>query len=349
MKKKVLSVLLSAFLLISTASLPASAASVKQFTDVKATDWFYDAVDYATSNGLFSGTSDTTFSPEQPMTRGMFVTVLGRKSGVDQSEYPGTEFSDVKAGEYYAPYVNWAAENGIVNGTGKGKFSPNDTITREQIAKILYGYAQKTGNDTTFSVDRFNYFRDKANTSAYAVESMQWAAHHIIINGTDDAYIIPKSRATRSQVAQILLNADRILVNTEITDNPKPTDERINVNDKNGVALFSIPIPATWKDRYSATVSGDGMKITFYSSNNLYTGQGGKLFTLAFCSSPSDYEYIPSVRHLTRVSYEGENYEVIYYTPTDIQFDMEFMNEYLQMEADIQRMVNGIEYFIPKV
>ena len=123
MKKKILAMLLSVALLAGAIPVTASAASVEQFSDVKARDWFYDAVEYAVSNGLFHGTGETTFSPEQSMTRGMFVTVLGRKSNVEQSLYTEQQFEDVKAGQYYAPYVNWAASNGIVNGTGAGSRS----------------------------------------------------------------------------------------------------------------------------------------------------------------------------------------------------------------------------------
>ena len=100
MKKKILAMLLSVALLAGAIPVTASAASVEQFSDVKARDWFYDAVEYAVSNGLFHGTGETTFSPEQSMTRGMFVTVLGRKSNVEHSLYTEQQFEDVKAGQY---------------------------------------------------------------------------------------------------------------------------------------------------------------------------------------------------------------------------------------------------------
>ena len=347
MKKKFLAMLLSVALLAGAIPVTASAASVEQFSDVKARDWFYDAVEYAVSNGLFHGTGETTFSPEQSMTRGMFVTVLGRKSNVEQSLYTEQQFEDVKAGQYYAPYVNWAASNGIVNGTGAGKFSPDAPITREQIAKILYGYAQKTGNDTTFRSDRFNQFFDKSNASNYAVESLEWATTHMIINGTDDGYLIPKLEATRAQVAQILYCADRILVNTEITDDPKPTDELLTLRDEAGNATLSIPIPATWKDRYTATGRSDGLGATFYSTNNLYTGHGGMLFQLSAYAGREEYIHIPSTHFLTQVTVDGVNYHIVWREPTDYQYDMEYQQEYLQMQADIPRMIEGIEFFVP--
>ena len=137
-----------AVVMLSTIPLQANAAAEK-FTDVKPGKWYYTAVDYAVREKLFSGTSSTTFSPEEPMTRGMFVTVLGNKAKIDPKDYPTSSFSDVKAGVWYAPNVEWAAQNGIVNGTGGGKFSPGKSVTREQMAVILYNYAKFTNCDLT--------------------------------------------------------------------------------------------------------------------------------------------------------------------------------------------------------
>lgn len=245
MKKKVLSLLLSVMLVMSTISISASAASANQFTDVKSSDWHYSAVDYAVSSGLFSGTSETTFSPNQPMTRGMFVTVLGRKSGVDAAEYPSGNFNDVAPKQYYTPYVYWAAENEIVNGTGSGKFSPDSTITREQIAKILYSYAQKTKNDTSFTTTKYFSFTDTSSVSSYAVEALQWATTHGIINGSDNK-LNPKGAATRAQVAQIFMGAENILVNTEIESKPKPNPD----------GTYGIGDTWTVNGQWSITVTG---------------------------------------------------------------------------------------------
>ena len=121
---------------------------VLPFTDVREADWFYDDVVYAYENGLFSGTSDTTFSPNASMTRAMLVTVLYRLEG--QPTVSGRSgFSDVKLNSYYEDAVTWAADNGIVNGTGATTFSPNTNVTREQMAAILYRYAQYKQYGTT--------------------------------------------------------------------------------------------------------------------------------------------------------------------------------------------------------
>ena len=224
MKKKLIALLLSASLLTTAMAWPASAANADQFTDVDKNDWFYPHVEYAVTTGLFSGTSETTFGPEEPMSRGMFVTVLGNKTGIDITQYPGTRFEDVDASMYYSTRINWATENGIVSGTGTGKFSPEASVTREQVATILYNYAKRTGNDTSFQGDAYYSFADTNRVSSYAVDAMKWATHHQILSGSDGK-LDPQGTATRAQVAAIFRNAEKILIKTEIlpTEKPSPT------------------------------------------------------------------------------------------------------------------------------
>ena len=119
MKKQLISVFCAV-----TMACSIHAAALTVLTDVHPADWYYDAVNHAVSNNLFNGTSATTFSPSQPMTRGMFVTVLGRMAEVDTENHTGTSFSDVPATVYYAPYISWASGEGIVSGVGNGRFSP---------------------------------------------------------------------------------------------------------------------------------------------------------------------------------------------------------------------------------
>ena len=120
-------------------------AWVNPFTDANEDPWFYEDVAYVVENGLFNGTSDNTFSPNMPMTRGMLVTVLGRLADIDIEEYSGASFEDVDEDEYYAPYIKWAAELGIVNGTGNNIFATNADISRQDLAAILYRFAEKMG------------------------------------------------------------------------------------------------------------------------------------------------------------------------------------------------------------
>lgn len=198
---------------VMLAAVPLSAqAAAERFTDVKPGAWYYTAVDYAVSEGLFSGTSANTFSPGSPMTRGMFVRVLGNKAKVDPDEYPSSTFSDVQAGVWFAPCVEWAAQNGIVTGTGSGRFSPNQSVTREQMAVILYNYAEFAGCDMTTRAGLLDQFPDGGRVSGYAKYAMEWAVTHNILSGSGGR-LDPKGTATRAQVAQIFYNSRELLAN----------------------------------------------------------------------------------------------------------------------------------------
>lgn len=204
---------------MTTTAVTATAASAADFADVKATEWYYSAVGYAARENLFSGTGNGKFSPDAPMTRGMFVTVLGRKSGVSDAKPAKTSFSDVKPGDWFAPYVEWAAKYGIVSGTGNGRFSPNGRITREQMSAILYRYAKLTGAGNIQNGTEILKFPDTGDVADYAKEPMTWTVDKEIINGSDGK-LNPKGTATRAQVAQVFLNAKDVLVNSEMPDVP---------------------------------------------------------------------------------------------------------------------------------
>ena len=158
------------------------------------------------------------------MTRGMFVTVLGKKSGIDPEEFMRYRFTDTKLGEYYAPYVEWAASYGIVSGTSKFSFAPNAQITREQMATILYQYAQITGNDTSFTEEGWNAFSDCEAVSDYAQISMKWAVSHGVLAGFDGK-LNPKGTATRAQVAQVFYNCKEVLAKTAVNGTPVLAEE----------------------------------------------------------------------------------------------------------------------------
>lgn len=224
--KKLLAAALSAAMLAGSA-VTASAASVADFKDVSPKAWYYDAVEYAADNGLFQGTTPSTFSPNGAMQRGMFVTVLSRYAQINESQYLLNRFNDVKQGSYYAIGVEWAARYGIVSGTGKKTFSPLQNVTREQIATFLYRYAKATGNDTSYSEDAYNSFPDTGKVSSFAVEAMKWATSHGIINGSDGK-LNPKGTATRAQVAQVFLSASSILTsNTMVVEPIMPDEESV--------------------------------------------------------------------------------------------------------------------------
>lgn len=181
---------------------PASKPEVKlPFTDVSTSDWFYDDVAFVYKNGLFSGTDSRSFSPNASMTRAMLVTVLYRLEG-EPTVTGRSSFTDVRSGAYYEKAVIWAAANGIVTGTDSTSFSPGAKVTREQLAAILYRYAQYRKLDTDASA-KLNSFTDADSVSAYASEALGWAVSESLINGASGK-LMPKGDATRAQVAAIL-------------------------------------------------------------------------------------------------------------------------------------------------
>lgn len=181
---------------------PASDSKPKlPFTDVSTSDWFYSDVMFVYENGLFSGTDSRSFSPNASMTRAMLVTVLYRLEG-EPAGTGSSSFSDVCSGSYYEKAVAWAAANGIVTGTGSTSFSPDAKVTREQLAAILYRYAQYKKQDTDAGA-KLDSFSDAGNVSGYASEALSWAVSEGLINGASGR-LMPKGDATRAQVAAIL-------------------------------------------------------------------------------------------------------------------------------------------------
>ena len=175
------------------------------FTDVTSRDWFYDAVAYVYDKGMMEGTTDTTFAPAMNLTRSMIAQVLYNLE--ERPEAPGASgFTDVAAGAWYADAVNWAAARGIVKGYDTGAFGPEDSVTREQLAAILYRYAQAKGYDTTQGGMAVREFSDSASISDWAQEAMAWAVNAQVLSGKGNGVLDPQGTATRAEVAQMLMN-----------------------------------------------------------------------------------------------------------------------------------------------
>ena len=172
------------------------------FTDVSSSAWYADAVRYVYKNGMMNGTSDTEFSPNATTNRAMLVTILHRLENTPSAA--ASSFTDVVSGSYYADAVNWAAANGIVNGITATSFAPNTAITREQMATILYRYAQYKGYDVSAS-NNLSAYTDAANISSYATTAMQWANAEGLITGNTTTTLNPTGNATRAEVATILM------------------------------------------------------------------------------------------------------------------------------------------------
>ena len=171
------------------------------FTDVKENDWFYDSVKYAYENDLMKGISNTEFAPDSDVTRAMFVTVIYRMENEPQTGK--CAFTDVESGSYYENAVAWTNENGIVSGISEDCFAPNEPITREQMAAIIYRYAAFKGYDITTSSN--TSYTDNDNISDYAKDAVIWAAEKYVMTGNTDGSFAPKANTTRAQTASVFM------------------------------------------------------------------------------------------------------------------------------------------------
>ena len=173
-----------------------------RFDDVTKGDWFYKDVEYVYNEGIMDGVSKREFAPNETLTRAMIVKILYRIEG-EPAGYRTSDFGDVASGRWYTGAVAWAAEKEIVKGYGNGKFGPNDPVTREQLAAILYRYTQYKGWSTTAASGSLKGFADAASVSSYAVDAMNWAVDEGLLKGANNK-LSPKSNATRAQVAAII-------------------------------------------------------------------------------------------------------------------------------------------------
>ena len=287
MKKRFVS-----FLCAATITCSVHAAALTNFTDVHLSDWYHDAVTYVSENELMNGTSGTTFSPNDTTSRGMIVTILYRLAGSpDMPEGNwGYPYADVDASAYYSTPVYWARENDLVTGYSDTQFGPNDPITREQMAAILYRYADYLGldTDTGFMRDKYYDFTDYNTVSRYATNAMSWCVNHGVINGSNGK-LNPQGTATRAEVAQILMNAESVLTETEPIEpstpaepeehplpQPVPDDTSENTDD-NQTVTDEIDLRPTGKsaaDEYGGYWDYDLSNATFDAINDLREENG---------------------------------------------------------------------------
>ena len=188
---------------VLTALLLVSALPVSAFQDVPRNQWYSEGVDYITEKRYMNGVGRDMFAPQALVTRGMLVTVLYRISGMPE---PGPEsgFMDVEPGSYYEPAAAWAAANGIVTGCSPDVFGPNDAVTREQFATILYRHADYSGLDPVSSGE-LDAYADRGEISSFAVPAAKWAIGNGVITGTGPAAFSPKGTTTRAQMAVMLM------------------------------------------------------------------------------------------------------------------------------------------------
>ena len=257
--KRILSLLLSIVMILGMLPMSALAAN-GAFSDVKTSDWFYDDVRYVCEKGLMDGTGSNTFSPKATTTRGMIVTILYRLSG-EPAGSGVCPFSDVAAGKYYEKAIAWAAENRIVSGYADGTFGPDNAITREQFAAILYRYAVFCGYAVTASAE-IGRFADADMVGSYALTAMKWASAEGLINGSGSK-LDPKGSATRAQVAAILTRFCKQVVD-KTSDTKTPATST-------GTGWHPTPTP---------------------------NPEPGKMYTVTFDANGSDVENLPAAQYV---------------------------------------------------
>ena len=180
-----------------------SQAEPLPFTDVNESDWFHDAVQYVYDNGLMDGVGDSQFAPNVTTTRAQLVTILYRLAG-EPAVSGDMAFTDVESGLWYSNAVAWAAANGIVNGISETEFAPSGDLTREQLATVLYRYAEGMGYDVSAQAD-LSGFPDAGDIQSYATQALSWAVAEGLLQGFEDDSLQPQSTATRAQIATILM------------------------------------------------------------------------------------------------------------------------------------------------
>ena len=236
-------------------------AKTPAFTDIEK-HWAKDNIFFAVSRGLLNGTSETTFSPDTGITRGMFVTALGRLAGINPDSYRTGKFTDVKADADYAPYVNWAASKGIISGTTDTTFAPDSQITREQMAVILKNYAAKLGYTIPKTLKAVT-FADNAKISSQAKEAVQSMQQAGILAGKTNNRFDPAGTATRAEVATALRRFVEIIIDSQTANGWQQNDSGEWSYYKNGEPLkgwFSDNQKKYWMDKTTGKMFSNGWK-----------------------------------------------------------------------------------------
>ena len=262
--KRLLSLLMVAVISLSPTL---TYAAENRFTDVKRGDWFYEGVIDAVDKQLFYGISETEFAPQLAMSRGMFLTVLGKLAGVDTNDYKNIgAFTDVPDGAYYTAYVNWAVEKGICVGIGYNLFAPHRAVTREEAMLMLYHYTDAYEIELNLIDKREFIFTDIRNLSSISREAITRLAAAMVIDGRTATTFDARAHLTRAEAAQIMLKVYYIY-----NDLRESLTAETLLTGSDG--LFTIDLPAQWRKRvivesvdnhlgtddgsYSLTVSAD--------------------------------------------------------------------------------------------
>ena len=224
MKKRIVKIISMCLVLASLFTVGVNAAHIANFKDVKFSDWFYPELTYAVETTIINGTSAFTFSPQDNMSRAQFVTILGRAMGASDS-ITGTKFSDVENGTWFSPYVYWAVEKGIVNGTSATTFSPDDNIHREDMATMIGRMLKAYGYELPADPEAVDSFKDAGSVASYAAESVETLRNAGILKGDTSGLVNPKSDLTRAEGMAVLVRILQVIDSLDANAVPSPSFE----------------------------------------------------------------------------------------------------------------------------
>ena len=239
MKRKIASLLLAGAMTVNIAAV-STAAHAAAFTDVPDDAWYSQAVDYAVSHGMFSGTGAGTFSPSTPMTRGMIVVVLSNVAKADVSSSKDANFSDVQPSDWYADAINWAYKQGYVSGTGANTFSPNSVVTRAQIAVILSNYLHSINADLEDDGNSAA-FNDIAAIPSWALEGVKYMQAIGLMAGDSAGNFNPNKELTRAEAATVFMRMDQKLNGDTSSDSSSSGQSGSEITLPGGIVVKDDP------------------------------------------------------------------------------------------------------------
>ena len=336
--KRIVALLAAVCLSISLISVNAFAAP--KFKDVSSNQWFYKYVMGIVDKGIMTGTSSDTFSPNSLVTRAQVAQTLYAMSG-KPSVTKSSGFKDVPTGKWYSNAVSWAAGVGVVSGYPDKTFKPNQNITREQFATVLYSYARniETNNKGVNRQEDINYFWDDDNVASYALRAVKWAVAVGVMGSTmpSDNWLSPKDSLPRSQLATMLLSY------IEYDDSNPPEEEQYISGNAAKTDFYQVKFPS---NTFACEKGKGSSQILTFSELNQYKRDGrGHVFSIFLFPFKEDFTYLPSYEIYGFLHKGDAHYTVLIVYPTDVTFDEDLQGEFSwagQCVYDVMETIQGI-------
>lgn len=344
MKTKLLTAVLSIVMLCTVLSVSVCASdSLKTsdynvFSDVRSGDWYYGSVMKMYGGGLFTGTDINHFSPKNPMTRGMLVAVLARLDEADSGAYAGSDFSDVAVNSWYAPYVKWAYDTGVIHGYGDGTFGPEDIVTRAQMATMIANYIEKSNLELVPGNNVTKAFRDTDQVPAWARQGVEMMRSKGLIVGDTEGNCNPRAKANRAEAAMICARLGDFTVleapggDTPLFDIEAETvakielwnvGQTVTITDREQIGQIVKDINAFCYNRTESKRKPDPAKEDIQPG--LY---GGLWVTLLDDADHKICSFMPSMSSYQFVSVVTETEIISYYTADELIIGYEYFEKF---------------------